>query len=93
MDFVSPPDKEIRLKMPKIWAAAARATFQYPDLVPATSNPLKIVEGVANCSNSLRKVMRILVRYLRGRKRENSSIRMDKFNPVALTLFAGEPIK
>ena len=93
VDFVSPPEEEMRLKTPKVWAAAVRATYQTPDLVPSPSNPLRVVEKIAEYSNSLRKVTRILARYLRGRKRENSGIRMDRFNPRALSLIALEPTK
>ena len=86
VEYISPPEEEMRLKTPKVWAAAT-------NLVPQTLNPFAAVEEVAQYSDSLQKVTRILARFLRGRKREYMQTRMDRFNPTALTIIAAEPSK
>ena len=60
VEYTSPPVDELRLKVPKVWAATLRTTFSDKDLVPQSSNPLKSVEEIAQYSDCLRKVTRTL---------------------------------
>ena len=85
------PDNEIRFRDLNFFASAARANFCFADPSLECSNPFMIVEKVANYSNSLRKVHRILSRVFRGWKTDNMDLKIT--NPIALTKLAAEPIQ
>jgi hypothetical protein len=95
-DFVRTeiPDKEIRHRDLNFIVAAARANFCLADPSLECSNPFKTVQRVAEYSNSLRKVHRILVRITRGWKGwEAYGIDLGITNPRALTHIFTEPSK
>ena len=92
-DFVRTgiPDTEIRHRDLNFIVAAARANYCIADSSLGCSNSFKTVQRVADYSNSLRKVHRILARITRGwRGWEYYGIDLVITNPRALTLIFPE---
>ena len=86
------PEAEIRHRDLNFFSAAVRSNFCFADPKLEVTNPFNTVERVANYSNSLTKVQRILVRVLRcWKKRPANGLKIT--NPVALTIAACEPTK
>ena len=93
-DFVRTgiPDSEVRHRDLNFFSAAVRSNFCFADPKLEVTNPFNSVERVANYSNSLTKVQRILVRVLRcWKKRPANGLKIT--NPIALTTAACEPTK
>ena len=59
------PETEIRHRDLNFYSAAARSNFCFADPKLEVTNPSNAVERVANYSNGLSKVQRILVRVMR----------------------------
>ena len=90
-DFVRAklPETEIRHRDLNFYAAAVRANYCSADTNLDISNHFMVVERVANYSNSLKKVQRILARVLRGWR--FTDMKLEISNPFALTKVAEEP--
>merc|ERR1712101_82571 len=86
------PADEYRVRDKLVFSAAMRANFCHSSTYP--SNPWKVVEQLLHYSDSLRKVVRIVARYVRGLEsglRKNVNLTIE--NPVAYTIVAAEPKK
>ena len=86
------PEDEYRVRDKFVFSAAMRINFCHSSVFPA--NPWGVVEGLLQYSNNIKKVIRIVARYLRGLEsglRKNSSMTID--NPVAYTIVAADPKK
>ena len=85
------PETEIRHRDLNFSIAAVRVNFCYADPKLEVSNPFNAVERVANYSDSISKVHRILARVRRCWKFSDMDLKIT--NPIALTTVAGEPTK
>ena len=85
------PETEIRHRDLNFSIAAVRVNFCYADPKLEVSNPFNVVEIVANYSDSISKVHRILARVRRCWKFSDMDLKIT--NPIALTTVAGEPTK
>merc|ERR1712101_84989 len=86
------PADEYRVRDKLVFSAAMRANFCHSSTYP--SNPWKVVEQLLHYSDSLRKVVRIVARYVRGLEsglRKNVNLTIE--NPVAYTIIAADPKK
>ena len=86
------PDEEFQVRDRLVFSAAMRANFCNSEVYPA--NPWMVVQKLLWYSNNLKKVTRIIARYLRGLDsgfRKNKQMRID--NCVAYTLIAAVPKK
>ena len=86
------PDDEYRVRDKLVFSAAMRVNFCHSSTYP--DNPWKVVEELLHYSNIIKKIIRIIARYLRGLEsglRKNTNMTID--NPVAYTIIAAEPKK
>ena len=86
------PDDEYRVRDKFVFSAAMRINFCHSSIYP--DNPWRVVEGLLQYSNNIKKVIRIVARYLRGLEsglRKNTDMTID--NPVAYTIVAADPKK
>ena len=86
------PDYEYRVRDKLVFSAAMRVNFCHSSTYP--DNPWKVVEELLHYSNNIKKIIRIVARYLRGLEsglRKNTNMSID--NPVAYTIIAAEPKK
>ena len=67
-DYVSNdlPIEEYRVRDKVVFSAAFRANFCNASTIVQTANPCKVIEELLSFSNDLRKILRILARYLWG---------------------------
>ena len=88
------PSDEVRARDGVVFAAALRTNFSNPASAVQKKNPWAVIEELLHYSNDIKKITRIIARYLRGleagfRKSQVMTIE----NTVAYNLIAPEPKK
>ena len=86
------PSDEVRARDGVVFAAALRTNFSNPASAVQKKNPWAVIEELLHYSNDIKKITRIIARYLRGleagfRKSQIMTIE----NTVAYNLIAPEP--
>ena len=88
------PSEEFKVRDKLVFSAAMRSNFCNTGTVVSSNNPWKAVEELLYYSNDVKKIIRILARYIRGLSLGNKhSVEMKIDNLAAYNLLAPEPIK